>query len=176
MIEEFTISVFSENFIGILNRIVAIFTRRHINIESFNTSPSSKEGIYRYTIVINVTEEQVRKLVAQIDKQVEVLKSFYHRRDGIVYQEIALYKIPTDSFMESDGLEELIRKHNARVLSIEREYSVIEKTGDQDETTAFLNALKPYTVFEFARSGRVAISKPMEQLNSYLEKIENSEE
>ena len=172
MIQEFTLSVFTENYIGLLNRVVSVFTRRHINLESFNASPSSMEGIYRFTIVINVTEVQVKKLIGQLEKQVDVLKAFYHKKDEIVYQEIALYKVPTQTFMHGDQVEKLVRAHNARILSIEPEYIVIEKTGHQEETQTFLEELRPLGVYEFVRSGRVAVSKPMEQLNKHLKKIE----
>ncbi len=175
MIQEYTISVFTENFIGVLNRVVTVFTRRHINIESFNSSPSSMEGIFRFTIVVNVEEEMVKKLVAQLEKQIDILKAFYHSADEIVYQEIALYKVPTEAFLGGDTVEKVVRANNARILSIEKEYIVLEKTGHQNETQAFLEALRPFGVYEFVRSGRVAVSKPMELLNKYLKKIESEQ-
>ena len=173
MIKEFTISIFTENVTGLMARVVAIFTRRSINIESLTTSRSSMPNIHRFTIVINVSEERVRKLVAQIDKQVDVLKAFYYNNSEIVSQEIALYKIPTNAFSESKALEVLIRKHHAKVLTIEPEFTVIEKTGTAEETEALLDEIKEIGIYEFVRSGRVAIVKPMEQLNQYLKNIQN---
>ncbi len=170
--KEYTISVFSENKVGLLNRIVSIFTRRYINIESLNTSESSMENIFRFTIVVNLEEEQVRKVVTQIDKQVDVLKAFYYESHEIVYQEIALYKVPSSIFMEGDTVEALVRSHNARILSIEPEYIIIEKTGHEKETKALLRDLQKLGIYEFVRSGRVAITKPMEQLNAYLNSLE----
>ena len=170
---EFTISVFTENKTGLMTRVVSVFTRRHINIESLATSKSSQEGIHRFTIVVKAAEEIVKKVVAQIDKQVDVLKAFYYKTDEIVYQEIALYKVPTEAFKDGDKVESLIRAHNARILSIEPEYIVIEKTGHQEETEALLIELKKIGIYEFVRSGRVAIVKPMEQLNNYLKSLEN---
>lgn len=168
----YTLVIFSENKMGILARIVTNITRRHINIESMTTSPSSMEGIHRYTIVVRLTEERIRKLTAQIDKQIDVLKAFYYTNEEVIYQEIALYKIPAKTFYEGDSSETLVRKHNARVLSIEPEYIVIEKTGLHEETEALLDDLKPFGVYEFVRSGRVVIVKPMERLNSYLASLE----
>ena len=167
-----TLVIFSENKMGILARIVGIITRRHINISSINSSPSSTEGIYRYTIVAELTKDNARKLVAQLDKQVDVLKAFSYTDDEMVYQEIALYKIPSKAFYEGDSCEKLVRKHNARILSIESEYIVIEKTGHYDETEALLTQLKERGIYEFVRSGRVAIVKPMERLNNYLASLE----
>lgn len=157
-----------------MTRVVSVFTRRHINIESLTTSQSSMEGIHRFTIVVNVTEEMVIKLVAQLDKQVDVIKAFYYHPDEILYQEIALYKIPTEAFANGNIIEKLIRSHNARILEIEPKYIVVEKTGHQEETEALLDAFKKIGIYEFVRSGRVAIVKPMEQLNTYLKSLKTN--
>ena len=173
--KEYTISIFSENKVGVLSRIVTIFTRRHINIESLNTSESSMPGIYRFIIVVKVSEENVKKLVKQIERQVDILKAFYYDIKDIVYQEIALYKIPSSVFMDGDTVEKIIRSHNARILGIEKKYIVVEKTGHQHETEALLREFEKIGIYEFVRSGRVAVTKPMEQLNEYLQSLEAEE-
>ncbi len=169
--KEYTISVYTENFAGLLQRVVSVFTRRHINIECLTTSKSSMEGVHRFTIVVNVTEEQIIKLVAALDKQVDVIKAFYYVSEQVVTQEIALYKVPTSAFSDGDEMERLVRTHNARILSIEPAYIVIEKTGHQSETEALLLELEKSGIYEFVRSGRVAITKAMEPLNRYLESV-----
>src|SRR5438045_4927859 len=103
--KEFTITVYTENQIGLLNRIAIIFSRRKINIESLNTSPSEVESVHRFTIVINETEDVVRKLCRQIEKQVEVLKAYYNTNEEIVWQELAMYKVPTDVIAEKVKVE-----------------------------------------------------------------------
>jgi len=173
---EYTITVFTENETGLLARVVSVFTRRHINIDSLTTSRSSVPDIYRFTIVVRVDEAMVRKLVAQLEKQIDVVKAFYDVEEDIVYQEVALYKIPTHIFSNSDRVEHLIRRHNARVLEIEPEYIVIEKTGHMEETEALLQDLQSFGIFEFVRSGRVAVTKPMERLNKYLRSLEKTAE
>ncbi len=172
MKEEFTITIFTENKIGLLGRVVTVFTKRHINIESIVASESSIKGIHKYTIVVIVEEELVKKLITQIDKQIDVVKSFYYKNDEIVQQEIALYKVDAKTFAGGDKMEQLVRKHNARILSIEPEYIVIEKTGLKSETEALLIDLQNNGgIYEFVRSGRVAIIKPMERLNNYLNSL-----
>jgi len=172
--KDFTIIVFSENRTGILFRVIGIVTRRHINIMSINASESAIPGIHKITIVINVELAEVEKLVAQIDKQIDVLKAFHYTNDKIVYQEIALYKVPTKSFHNGDLVENIVRKHNAKILRIEEEYTVIEKSGTKEDTDALLLALKKTGIYEFVRTGRVAIVKPMEQLNTYLKHINSN--
>lgn len=169
--KNYTITVYTEHQIGLLTRVVSVFTRRHINIESITASESSIKGIHRYTIVVNLTETVVQKVVLQLEKAIEVIKAFYYDNSEIVYQEIALYKVPTAAFTKAKQIEKIIRTHHARVLEIEADYTVIEKTGHQEDTEALLLALQDIGVYEFVRSGRVAIVKPMESLNKYLQSI-----
>ena len=168
----YTLSVFTENKIGLVNRITIIFTRRKMNILSLTTSESELKGIYRFTIVIETEPSQVVKVVKQIEKQIGVLKAFYYEEDQTIYQEIALYKIPTEALFGGETIEHIIRHHYARILTVEEEFVVIEKTGHEHETQDLFEALKPYGVLGFVRSGRVAIPKPMRKVTSYLKEIE----
>lgn len=172
MKKEFTITIFTENKIGLLHRLTVTFTRRKINIDSLNTSESEVAGIYRFTIVVNISEEQVKKVVKALEKQIGVLKAFYHTEDEIVYQELALYKVPTTAFANGDDVESLIRKHNARILTIEPEYIVVEKAGHKGETTRLFEELEPYGILQFARSGRIAMTKQIKEFTSYLKDLE----
>lgn len=169
MKQEYIISAFTENHIGLLNRITIVFTRRKVNIESLTVSESALKGISKFTIVVNTTEEQASKIVQQIEKQVEVLKAFYFTNEEMIYQEVALYKVSTQALTESNQIEFLVRKHNARILEITKDYTVIEKTGHNDETQAFFNDLNEFKVLQFIRSGRVAITRsPIERLSEFL--------
>jgi len=169
MKQEYIISAYSENHIGLLTRITIIFTRRKVNIESLTVSESALKGISKFTIVVNETKEKVDNITKQIEKQVEVLKAFYHTNDEMIFQEIALYKVPTRALMETDQLEKMIRRHNARILEITPEYTVIEKTGHKEETQELFNGLNEYGVLQFIRSGRIAITRsPIEKLSEFL--------
>jgi len=165
----YNISVFTENSVGMLNRITIIFTRRNINIESITASESEIDGIHRYTIVVKEPKEVVRKVVSQIEKQIEVVKAFYHADDEVVYQEIALYKLPTTMIANGGDAERIVRAHHARILTIESEFTILEKTGYPEEIKNLFNELKPFGLLEFVRSGRVAISKPMKTLEEHIE-------
>ncbi|WP_163717350.1 acetolactate synthase small subunit [Mangrovibacterium lignilyticum] len=169
MKQEFIITVYSENHIGLLNRITINFTRRKINIESLTVSASAIQGISKFTIVVNETEDRVKKVVSQLEKVVDVLKAFYHTNEEMVYQELALYKVQTESLYESDQIEQLVRKSGARILEITREFTVIEKTGHKTETQKMFDDLSQFGVLQFIRSGRIAITRdPIERLSEFL--------
>jgi len=174
MEHEFTLSIFTEDKIGLLHRITVIFTRRHINLESFNASESEIKGVFRFTIVVHATEEKIRKILYQIEKIIGVLKAFYHYNDELVYQEIALYKVPTKALAYGPDVEKIIRTYNAHILTIEPEYIIIEKTGHKNETQELFNKLLPYGVLQFVRSGRVAVTKQIKEITSYLIELDEA--
>ena len=173
--QEFTITVYTENQIGLLNRIAIIFSRRKINIDSLNTSPSEVDSVHRFTIVINETEDVVRKLCRQIEKQVEVLKAYYNTGDEIVWQELALYKVPTDIIAEEVKVERLLREHGAKAVVIRKDYTVFEVAGHREETDNLIKVLEPYGLIEFVRSARVAIIKDSEGFHTKLKEFEYRE-
>ncbi len=173
--QEFTITVYTENRIGILSRIAIIFSRRKINIESLNTSPSEVEGIHRFTIVIEEAEDVVRKLVRQIEKQVEVLKAYFNTNDEIVWQELALYKVPTDEIAEKVKVERLLREYGARAVVIRKDYTIFETSGHHEETDRLITVLEPYGLIEFVRSARVAIIKASSGFHEKIKEFEKKD-
>ena len=173
--QEYTITVYTENQIGLLNRIAIIFSRRKINIESLNTSPSEVDSVHRFTIVINETEDVVRKLCRQIEKQVEVLKAYYNTNEEIIWQELALYKVPTDIIAEEVKVERLLREHGAKAVVIRKDYTVFEVAGQREETDGLIKVLAPYGLIEFVRSARVAIIKKSDGFHKKLKEFEYKE-
>ena len=167
MEQEYIITVFSENKVGLLSQITTVFTCRNVNIESLTTSESALAGIHKFTIVVRTDPEKIEKLARQVEKRIDVLKVFVFTSDEVVQQEIALYKVT-----RSRNVEQLVRRHNMRILEIDDDYIVVEKTGYKSETRELFELLQPYGVQQFVRSGTVAIVKSRrELLNEYLEEL-----
>ena len=167
MEQEYIITVFSENKVGLLSQITTVVTCRNVNIESLTTSESALAGIHKFTIVVRTDPEKIEKLARQVEKRIDVLKVFVFTSDEVVQQEIALYKVT-----RSRNVEQLVRRHNVRILEIDDDYIVVEKTGYKSETRELFELLQPYGVQQFVRSGTVAIVKSRrELLNEYLEEL-----
>lgn len=175
MKQEYTLTIYTENQVGLLNRIAILFSRRKINIESLNTSPSEVEGIHRFNILVIETEEVVRKIVRQIEKQVDVLKAYFNTNENIIWQELALYKVPTEIIAEKVKVERLLRTYGARVVAIRKDYTIFEATGQREETDRLIDVLAPYGLIEFVRSARIAIIKDSKGFHEKLREFENAE-
>jgi acetolactate synthase-1/3 small subunit len=169
--KNFTVSVYTENNPGLLSRIAAIFLKRHINIESITVSKSEVKGVMRFIIVVHVTEEKIKKVVGQIEKQIEVIRAYYHTDEELIFQETALYKIRTSEFEKEWKLEDFMKENNAWMVTVTPEFFVIEKTGKRYEIESLYEKLKPYGLMQFVRSGRIAVSKEEMQISGMLEKF-----
>ena len=169
---EYTLTVYTENQVGLLNRIAIIFSRRKINIESLNTSPSEIDSVHRFNIVITETEDVVRKLCRQIEKQVDVLKAYYNTNEEIVWQELAMYKVPTEIIASEVKVERLLNQYGARVVVIRKDYTIFSVSGHREETDRMIKVLEPYGLIEFVRSARVAIIKNSEGFHRKLKQFE----
>lgn len=165
----YTIVVFSEHHVGLLNQLSIIFTRRCLNIESISASACSTPGVHKIAITCHSNPEMMDKVIKQIEKRIDVIRAFCFEDKDIVYQEVALYKVATQNMLEHNQVESIIRRHGARILDITPTYTVIEKTGHYDETEALFHELKSYDLKQFMRSGRVVITRSThEAIDEYL--------
>lgn len=167
-VHTYTVSIYTENNIGLLNRISAIFQRRHINIESINSSISEIEGVSRFTIVVSMTEEQIKKIIGQIEKQVEVIKAYYHDEDDTIYQESCLFKIKSELLFEEREIQNIIKDSNARIVTVNKEFFVLEKSGRRHEIELLHRELSVFGIMQFTRSGRIAVTKDEMKISEML--------
>ena len=140
--KEYTVTIYTENQIGLLSQITNAFTRHSLSIWSLSAGATSLEGVHNITIVTRGPEKKVKETVQQIEKRVDVIKVFFYTADKIVYRELALYKVATDGLLECGDLEALLSRFNAKIVEM---------------------TLKPYKVLQFVRSGRISVSKAMQE-------------
>ncbi len=167
----FTISVYSENSVGLLNRISGIFLKRHINIKSLNVSESEIKNVSRFVIVVETTEEWVKRIVGQIEKQIEVIKAYYHTDDETIYQESALFKIASDLLFDRREIQNIIKESNSKIVTVSRDFFVLAKTGRRNEIEALYNELEPFGIMQFVRSGRISVSKEKMEISALLQLV-----
>ncbi|WP_111709688.1 acetolactate synthase small subunit [Lutibacter citreus] len=166
----FTFSVYTENNVGILNRLSAIFLKRHINIESMSVSKSEIENVHRFTFVVNIPEVLARKVAGQLEKQIEVIRAFYHTQDEIIYNETALFKISSEHLYD-EKLQKKFKFRRAHILTITENYFVIEASGTKENIDKMYRKLKPYGLLQFVRSGRIAITRPKMAISELLQEF-----
>jgi len=168
--QKFTVSVYTENNIGLLNRLSAIFLKRHVNIESLTASRSEIDSVHRFTFVVIIEESRIKKIVGQLDKQIEVVRAFYHSDDEIIYQETALFKVSTEH-LYNEEIQEKLKLRRANIVNITKDFFVLDYTGSKEDIDKLYDRLKPYGIMQFVRSGRISISRPRMPISDYLKEL-----
>ncbi|MHA8065371.1 acetolactate synthase small subunit [Aquirufa sp. ROCK2-A2] len=169
MLTNYTISIFTTNTVGLLNRITIIFTRRRINIECLTVSETERRGVSRFTVVIkSESREFVEKLVRQIRKITDVLAVFGYLDDEIVFNEIALFKLSTPLGGDPLDVKTINLDWNAKIVHWGLDYVVLEKNGTESEISEFYQYLKKWEILEYIKSGRVAVGKTEKGLVEFL--------
>ncbi len=168
--EKYTISIYSENNLGLLNRIATIFLKRHINLESLTVSGSEIENVSRFIIVVDLTEERVKKVIGQIEKQVEVIKAYYHTNDEVIYLQSALFKIKSNLLFEERQIQNIIKNSNSQIVTVSPEFFVIEKSGRKEEIDTLYDELASFGIMQFVRSGRISVTKEEMKISEILRK------
>ena len=172
-VKEYTVTIYTENQIGLLSQITNVFTRHGLSIWSLSAGATSMEGVHNITIVTAGTEKKVKESVQQIEKRVDVIKAFFYTADKIVYRELCLYKVSTAALMEYGNIEDLLNRYHARIVEMNKIFTVLQKTGTSEETAHLYDELKPYGILQFVRSGRIAISRAeQEPVFKFLRKRE----
>lgn len=158
MSNEFILIAFTENNIGVLNRITASYLRRNINIESLKVSESAIKGISMFVITAYSEPDIMDKVARQIRNIVDVIDVHYYAADELITQEIALYKVSTAALNGSRRLDSFTTQWSARMIEMTRDYIVVEKTGSREEIEAMRDVLSEMGVLlDFTRSGSVVL-------------------
>ena len=153
-----------------MNRIATIFLKRHINIESLTVSDSEIEHVVRFIIVVELTEDRVKKIIGQIEKQVEVIKAYYHTNEECIFLQSALFKIKSNLLFEERQIQNIIKNSNAQIVTVSPEFFVIEKSGRREEIDALHAELSSFGIMQFVRSGRISVTKEEMKISDLLRK------
>ncbi len=166
--QTYTVSIYTENNIGLLNRISAIFQKRHINIESINSSKSEIKSVSRITLLVKITEVNMKKIIGQIEKQVEVIKAYYHIDKDTVYQDSCLFKLSSDLLIDNDEIQNIINDSRTKIIYVNKEFFVLKKSGKKEEIEELYHILQKHGIMQFVRAGRIAITKDAMDISSII--------
>ena len=130
-INSYTIMVFSENLPGLLTEVVYVFTRIKMNIDTLATSASRIDGIHRFTLTVQCTEKWVNKIVAQLEKKIDVVAAFAYLSEEVVAREVGLFKVDSQILTDEVSKQELMELHNPAIVEQHDDYAVLIETGKE---------------------------------------------
>lgn len=153
-----TFVVYVEDRPGVLNRVASLFRRRGYNIHSLTVGETETPGISRMTVTVESDPAGARRIEAHLYKLVNVVRVEDITDRPSVVRDLVLIKVSADRQTRSQIME-LVQVFRARVVDVAPGSMVIEMTGTEDKIDGLLDVLRPYSVIEMVRTGRVAITR-----------------
>jgi acetolactate synthase-1/3 small subunit len=75
--ELYTITVHTENKLGLLNRLSSIFLKKRINISELVITNSEVDNLAIFTFKVIITKETANNITNQIIKQIDVINASF---------------------------------------------------------------------------------------------------
>ena len=121
--------------------------------------------------MVESSDIQIKKIVGQINKQIGVIKSFYHTDEETIYQESCLFKIKSSLLFDDRKIQNIIKESNSVIVTVNPEFFVIEKSGRSFELDELYEKLSKYGILQYVRSARISVTKSPLMISEILKKF-----
>jgi acetolactate synthase-1/3 small subunit len=152
------ISVRVENKSGVLARVAGLFSARGYNIDSLAVSETESSDVSVMTIVVRGDDRVMEQVKKQLNKLIDVIKISDHAEASSVQRELALIKVNAVPSRRPE-IYQLAEIFRAEIVDISKKTITMEVTGDPEKIDNFIELLRPYTIKELIRTGRISLIK-----------------
>ena len=150
-----TISVLVENKAGALLRVTAVLASRGYNIESLTVARTCDPELSRMTITVNAEEKLRVRIIAQMNKLINVVEAVDLTEAPSSVRELVLLRL--ESATLCGRILEIASPVQARLAGPARNGFVIEATGSPADLDAWIRSFPGDAAVEITRSGGVAV-------------------
>lgn len=150
------LSALVQNQPGVLAHVSGMLASRGFNIDSLAVGETEDPQLSRMTFVVRGEPpvlEQVRK---QLDKIVSVVRVDDISSEDFVERDLMLIKIKAAPNQRSE-IALLVEMFRARVVDVQTNNLIVEISGTEGKIEAFIDLMRPYSILELARTGRIAL-------------------
>lgn len=160
-----TLSVLVQNEAGVLSRISGLFSGRGFNIESLTVAPTQEHEYSRVTIVTSGDDQIIEQICKQLNKLINIIKVVDVTMGNSIDRELVLIKVSAKDEKRSEILR-IAEIFDAKIIDVSPKTYTIEAIGDEFKIRSIVELLRPLGIKELVRSGKVAISREMQFIDS----------
>lgn len=152
------ISILVENKVGVLSRVVGLFSGRGYNIDSLAVAETQDSALSRMTIVADADDRILEQIMKQLNKLIDVVKVQDLTGGDFVDRELVLIKISSKPGCRAEIMQ-IAETFRARIVDLNSKSLTIETTGAQEKIIALIELLQEFGIKEIVRTGRVAMTR-----------------
>jgi acetolactate synthase-1/3 small subunit len=166
---KYTLTALVENRPGVLNRVVSIFRRPGLNLDSLTVGRTERQEVSRMTLVVEGTSTDADYVKRELSKLIHVIR--IEDLDGKPYvtRDLALIKVKTTAETRAQVLQ-LSNHYPARIVDVALASILFEVVGEETEIEGFVELLRPFGIIEMVRAGVVAMGRAGNVLDTHCER------
>jgi acetolactate synthase-1/3 small subunit len=84
-----------------------------------------------------------------------------------------MFKIKSDLLFNERHIQNIIKDSNARIVTVNKAFFVIEKSGKKEEIDLLHRELTVFGIMQFTRSGRIAVTKDEMKISTMLQALQH---
>jgi acetolactate synthase-1/3 small subunit len=165
-----TLSITVYNESGVLTRISTVFSSRGFNIDSIAVGPTENKGISKIIIVLPGDDQTIEQITKQLKKLIQVIEVKDITTRPCVERELMLIKVKSSISTRSLILE-IVQIFRSKVVDISEYSMTIEVTGDPGKIITIQELLKPFSILEVVRTGKISMERELGINTEYLKNI-----
>ncbi len=165
-----TLSITVYNESGVLTRISTVFSSRSFNIDSIAVGPSEINGVSKIIIVLPGDQQTIEQITKQLKKLIQVIEVKDITSQPCVERELMLLKVKSSLSTRSQILE-IVQIFRSKVVDISEKSITIEVTGDPGKIITIQQLLKPYSIIEIVRTGKISLERELGINTEFLKNI-----
>jgi acetolactate synthase I/III small subunit len=141
---------------GVVTRVSALFTKRNYNIHSFVGCETYKAGTSTLIIVVDGEDSIIEQITKQVNKLIDVIEVSDITMKKYVSRELVLIKVKADAQNRSEIIQ-IVDIFRSNIVDFQKDSLIVEATGDDSKIDALVEALKPFGILEFVKTGEIAM-------------------
>ena len=165
-----TLSITVYNESGVLTRIATVFSSRGFNIDSIAVGPTENPELSKIIIVLPGDHQTIEQITKQLKKLIQVIDVKDITSFPCVERELMLIKIQSSLTNRSQILE-IVQIFRSKVVDISENSMTIEVTGDPGKIITIQKLLKPFSILEIVRTGKISLERELGINTEFLKNI-----
>ena len=150
------LSALVQNQPGVLAHISGMLASRGFNIDSLAVGETESADLSRMTFVVHGDDAELEQVRKQLDKIVTVVKVLDISGEDFVERDLMLIQVRAAPAQRTE-IALLVEMFRGRVVDIRHDTLMVEISGQEGKIEAFIELMRPYTILELARTGRIAL-------------------
>lgn len=164
-----TITALVENRPGVLNRVVSIFRRPGLNLDSLTVGRTDRPDVSRMTMVLEGTKADAEHVMRELNRLIHVITVEEMNGTPYVTRDLALIKVEANPESKRE-IFQLCDHFRARIVDVAAGSVLVEVVGEEAEIEGMIELLRPFGIIEMVRAGVVAMGRAESVLDTVKER------